>query len=167
MDENYKLDANGTFNIVTNNTGKQILIIKGDNGSIQAIPLSDDDITALYNQNGGSISIQVPYAQASIPTPIAPPTAPKPDISTPSDSTPKTDLIDPVQPADTPVVPDVAPAQPAKTKKLSITNQTLPSLLTVRLQSKNKNMVSTTITPLLLRQPRFILIRVQFNLRVK
>lgn len=167
LDENYKLDANGTFNIVTNNTGKQILIIKGGNGSIQAIPLSDDDITALYNQNGGPISIQVPYAQASIPTPIAPPTAPKPDISTPSDSTPKTDLIDPVQPADTPVVPDVAPAQPAKTKKLSITNQTLPSLLTVRLQSKNKNMVSTTITPLLLRQPRFILIRVQFNLRVK
>ena len=47
LDENYKLDANGTFNIVTNNTGKQILIIKGDNGSIQAIPLSDDDITAL------------------------------------------------------------------------------------------------------------------------
>lgn len=47
LDENYKLDANGTFNIVTNNTDKQILIIKGDNGSIQAIPLSDDDITAL------------------------------------------------------------------------------------------------------------------------
>lgn len=165
MDENYKLDDNGTFNIVTKNTGKQILIIKGDNGSIQAIQLSVDNITALYNQKGGSISIQVPYAQASIPTPIAPPTAPKPDISTPSYLTPKTDPIDPVQPADTPVVPDVAPAQPAKA--ISITNQTLPSLHTVRLQSKNKNMVTTTITPLLLRQPRFILIRVQFNLRVK
>ena len=56
---------------------------------------------------------------------------------------------------------------PLRQKRLSITNRTLPSLLTVRLQSKNKNMVTTTITPLLLRQPRFILIRVQFNLRVK
>lgn len=86
---NYKLDANGTF-IVNNNTGKPFLIIKGDNGSIPGISFNDDEITSLYNQNGGSIIVQIPYIQTINPStpkstqPAQQPTlAPAPDPTTP------------------------------------------------------------------------------------
>lgn len=105
MVENYKLDANGTF-IVNNNTGKPFLIIKGDNGSIPGISFYDDEITSLYNQNGGSITVQIPYIQTINPStqPAQQPTlAPAPDPTTPVTALPTVEPTATAQPTNAPV----------------------------------------------------------------
>lgn len=127
---NYKLDANGTF-IVNNNTGKPFLIIKGDNGSIPGISFNDDEITSLYNQNGGSITVQIPYIQTinpSTPKPTQPaqqPTlAPAPDPTTPVTPLPTVEPTATAQPTNATVLPDATPVQPFEIKRVNYKSST-------------------------------------------
>lgn len=127
---NYKLDANGTF-IVNNNTGKPFLIIKGDNGSIPGISFNDDEITSLYNQNGGSIIVQIPYIQTINPStpkstqPAQQPTlAPAPDPTTPVTPLPTVEPTATAQPTNATVLPDTTPVQPSEIKRVNYKSNT-------------------------------------------
>ena len=110
LDDNYKLDPNGTFK-VTDTTGKketeQLLIIKGKDGKISAISFSDDDITALSQIKNPSITIQVPYSytpiQPSQPTQSSQPTQPSQPSQAPQPSQP----TQPTQPSQQPSQPTV------------------------------------------------------------
>lgn len=106
LDDNYKLDPNGTF-IVTDNTGKheteQLLIIKGNDGSIKLISFSNDEITRL--PNGASINIQVPYSYTQPSQPSQPSQQPSQPVQPSQPSQQPSQPAQPSQPSQQPTQP--------------------------------------------------------------